>query len=212
MNRRLITAIAATVIAIAPAWGDSLFSQKTASQGTLVSLKKARFAEGDIITVLIKEEIAAQTDANTNTKKESDVESEANAGDNTFLTAAKPDGFGITTAGKLPNWQIGMKNEQRTTGKTARKNTLETTVTCTVTKVNDNGTIELRGEKLLTMNREQSRMVVSGTARARDVTPANTLDSTQLANAVIELSGKGPLWNNQRRGVLTRLLDWVSPY
>ena len=209
---RALTAALTVLILAAPAWADSLFNQKAASQGTLVSLKKARFAEGDIITVLVQEQINAQTDANTNTKKESDVESEANAGDNTFLTAQKPDGFGITTAGKLPNWQIGMKNEQRTTGKTVRKNTLETSVTCTVTKVNDNGTISLRGEKVVTMNREESRIVVSGTARARDVTPANTLNSTQMANAIIELSGKGPLWNNQRRGLISRFLDFVSPY
>jgi len=212
MSRRALIAVLTALVVSMPGWGDSLFSQKTASQGTLVSLKKARFAVGDIITVLIEEKVEAQTDANTNTKKESDVESEANAGDNAFLTSPKPNGFGITTAEKLPNWQVGMKNEQRTTGKTARKNTLETTVTCTVSEVHENGTITLHGEKVLTMNREESRMVVSGTARARDITPANTVKSTQLANAIIELRGKGPLWNNQRRGLFTRLLDWVSPY
>ncbi|MFA6241015.1 MAG: flagellar basal body L-ring protein FlgH [Candidatus Hydrogenedentales bacterium] len=212
MQTRALAAILLAVIVSAPCWGDSLFSQKTASQGTLVTLKKARFAVGDIITVVVEEKIDAQTDANTNTKKESDVESEANAGDNSFLVSPKPAGFGITTAEKLPNWSVGMKNEQRTTGKTARKNTLETTVTCTVTEVHDNATITLRGEKVLTLNREESHMVVSGIARARDITPANTVNSTQLANAVIELRGKGPLWNNQRRGLLTRVLDWVSPY
>lgn len=192
--------------------GDSLFTQEVAREGTLVSLKQKKFEKGDIITVLVRESIEAQTDANTNTKKESDVQSEANESDNSFLVAPEPDGFGITTAGKLPNWQIGTENEQRTTGNTRRKNRLITTITCTVTEVHDNGTVVLEGEKTVTVNREDSRIYVKGVARARDVAPDNTIDSTRIANAVVELKGRGPLWNNQRRGLITRFLDWFSPY
>lgn len=196
----------------AAAVGDSLFTQEVASEGTLVSLKKAKFEKGDIVTVLVRESIEAQTDANTNTKKESDVASEANESDNTFLVAPKPDGFGLTTAGKLPNWAIETENEQRTTGQTKRKNRLITTITCTVTEVFENGNIQLEGEKMVTVNREDSRISVKGMARARDVAPDNTIDSTKIANAVVELKGRGPLWNNQRRGLITRFLDWFSPY
>jgi flagellar L-ring protein precursor FlgH len=76
----------------------------------------------------------------------------------------------------------------------------------------ENGTLLLEGEKNVSVNREDSRIYVKGIARARDISPTNTIDSTQLANATIELRGRGPLWNNQRRGLLTRFLDWVSPY
>ena len=196
----------------AAAVGDSLFTPEVAREGTLVSLKTAKFEKGDIVTVLVRESIEAQTDANTNTKKESDVASEANESDNAFLVTPKPDGFGLTTAGKLPNWALGTENEQRTTGQTKRKNRLVTTITCTVTDVFDNGNIQLEGEKIVTVNREDSRISVKGIARARDIAPDNTIDSTKIANAVVELKGRGPLWNNQRRGLITRFLDWFSPY
>jgi flagellar L-ring protein precursor FlgH len=196
----------------AAAVADSLFTQEVAREGTLVSLKKAKFKVGDIVTVLVRESIKAQTDANTNTKKESDVEAEANATDNSFLVAPKPDGFGITTAGKLPNWSLGTENEQRTTGQTQRNNTLMTTITCTVTEVFDNGNVQLEGEKTVTVNRDDSRVHIKGIARTRDIEPDNTIDSTKIANAVVELKGSGPLWNNQRRGLITRFLDWFSPY
>lgn len=199
-------------IPCAAALGDSLFTQQVAREGTLVSLKQAKFEKGDIITVLVRESIEAQTDANTNTKKESDVQSEANEEDNAFLVTPEPDGFGITTAGKLPNWQFETENEQRTTGKTQRKNRLITTITCTVTEVYENGNIQLEGEKTVTVNREDSRIFVKGIARARDIAPDNTIDSTRIANAVVELKGRGPLWNNQRRGLITRFMDWFSPY
>lgn len=204
--------IAALTMAGQLAMADSLFTQQVAEQGSLVTLKKKKFQPGDIVTVLVREKIKASTDANTNTKKESDVKSEADEGSNGFLVTPKPDGLGIITPGKLPNWDIGTKNEQRTTGQTKRENELTTTITCTVKQMFENGTLLLEGEKNVSVNREDSRIYVKGIARARDISPTNTIDSTQLANATIELRGRGPLWNNQRRGLLTRFLDWVSPY
>ncbi|MCC6794944.1 MAG: flagellar basal body L-ring protein FlgH [Candidatus Hydrogenedentes bacterium] len=201
------------LLALSPSvFADSLFTQKVAEEGTLVSLEKKKFAPGDIITVMVKEKIQASTNSNTNTKKESDVESEANAGDNEFLTADKPDGLGLLNPEQLPNWAIGTKNEQRTTGQTQRQNQLVTTITCTVKQMFPNGTFLIEGEKNVSVNREDSRIYVKGIARARDVAPNNVIDSTQLADATIELKGRGPLWNNQRRGLLTKFLDWVSPY
>jgi flagellar L-ring protein precursor FlgH len=208
---RIVTLIA--ILFVAPlVLADSLFTQQVAEQGTMVSLEKKKFQPGDIITVMVREKIQASTDANTNTKKESDVESEANEGDNEFLVAPKPDGLGILKPEQLPNWSIGTKNEQRTTGQTKRQNQLVTTITCTVKQMFPNGTFLIEGEKVVSVNREDSRIYVKGIARARDVSPANVIDSTQLADATIELKGRGPLWNNQRRGLLTKMLDWVSPY
>lgn len=214
-----LAAVLIISFAACSALADSLFTQAVAEQGTMVSLKKKKFQPGDIVTVLVREKIDASTDSNTNTKKEADVESEANEDDNAFLvtpesdgTPDHPDGFGLITPGKLPNWSLETKNEQRTTGKTQRKNSLVTTVTCTVVRVFPNDTMQIQGEKTVTVNREDSTVLVSGIARTRDVSPTNTIESTQLANAVVELRGRGPLWNNQRRGLVSRFLDWVSPY
>ncbi|MDZ4858821.1 MAG: flagellar basal body L-ring protein FlgH [Candidatus Hydrogenedentes bacterium] len=216
---RMLSLFVALVIGQAT-FADSLFSQEVAEQGTFVSLKKKKYLPGDIITVLVREKIEASTNANTNTKKEAGVESEADESENAFLVTPEsdgsdpdhPDGLGLITAGKLPNWSLGAKNEHRTTGATQRKNSLVTTITCRVVQVTQNGLIHLEGEKNVSVNREDSRIYVKGVARARDVSPTNTIDSAQLADAIIELKGRGPLWNNQRRGLVTRLLDWVSPY
>lgn len=191
---------------------DSLFTPAAAKAGSLVTEKVARFEVGDIITVLVQEKIQANTSSNLNTKKESDVDSQAAAGDNQFLVADSPGGLNIMPQERLPNWGIGMKNEQKTTGNTTRTSTLTTTITCTVSKVFPNGNVEIEGQKRVTVNREDSTIVVRGLVRAEDISVRNTVASTQLANAEVELKGKGPLWNNQRRGWLTRVLDWFQPY
>jgi flagellar L-ring protein precursor FlgH len=81
-----------------------------------------------------------------------------------------------------------------------------------VTEVLPNGNLTIQGERTVTINREDSKMQVVGTIRARDVEPNNTIASTKVANAQIKLTGKGALWNNQRRGLVSRFLDWFSPF
>ncbi len=194
----------------ASAWPDSLFSQRTQQEGTLISDRTARFEIGDIITVLVREEIAASTQSDTDTRKEADVESEANEADNELITSEK--GLNLLNAEELPNFKVEAEKEHRTTGQTQRDTTLETTVTCFVTQVLPNGNIMVEGERLVAVNREDSMLHVMGVARAKDVTTGNTITSAQLANARVELRGRGPLWKNQRRGLVTKFLDWVSPF
>jgi len=208
--RTIARCLAILSLVAGPAGADSLFTASAARSGTLISEKTARFEIGDIITVLVKEEIDASTTADTNTKKESDVESEANANENEFLIAR--NGMNFINKEELPNWNIEVENETKARGKTVRKSILNTTVSCLVTEVFPNGNLRLEGEKAMSVNREDSVLKVSGIVRSRDVTPANTVQSTQMANVQLKLRGKGPLWNNQRRGLITRLLDWFSPF
>ncbi len=190
--------------------GDSLFTQRVADRGTFISDLKARYKVGDIITVMVRETIDATTSANTNTKKESTVEAEANAADNPFLVSS--EGLINIKPEELPVWSIEAENEARTQGTTTRTNRLVMTVTCMVIQVFSNGNVMLDGTRSITVNREDSKIRISGIVRSRDITAQNTIQSNQMASAKIELLGKGPLWNNQRRGFFTKLLDWFSPF
>ena len=195
-----------------PLAADSLFSQRVAKTGTLVTEKLNRYQPGDIITVLVRETLDARTSAETNTTKESEVGATAPAASNPFLVGAKPNGNNILNPGELPNWQIAGENETKNDGDTIRKNTLTTSITCTVVEALPNGNLRIEGEKQVTVNREDSTIQLSGTIRAKDVTPENTIQSTQVAGVNVRVKGKGPLWNNQRRGFVTKFLDWFSPF
>ena len=210
MSRQSILLFAAVLLLGGQSWGDSLFSKQTATRGTLISDNKMRFEVGDLVTVLVRETIDAQTESELETAKESTIEATSPGASNATFTGT--DGFNMFKPGELPNWSIEIENEHGAEGTTRRRNRLTTTVSCIVTRVFPNGNIELEGQKRVTVNREDTFLVVSGIARARDVSAENVVNSNQLANAVIELKGEGPLWNNQRRGIFTRLLDWISPF
>jgi len=210
-----LTKILAATVLVALATGapaDSLFSQQTAKDTSTVSEKLDRFEPGDIITVIVRETLDASTTAGTNTKKESDVKADAAASANPFLVGDKPDGNNILNPGELPNWDIQSQNETKNTGDTRRRNSLTTSITCTVVEVFPNGNLKIEGEKQVTVNRDDSMVSVSGIIRSKDISAQNTIQSTQVADASVKVKGKGPLWNNQRRGIVTRVLDWFSPF
>ncbi len=209
MKRRYVIA-AVLLAASAGARGDSLFSRQVADRGTLISADKMRFQMGDVITVLVREQINAKADSKLNTKKKTKLSAEANPSDN--ATFVGNDALIEFPEGILPNFGVDMDNKHETDGTTSRRNQVTFTVACTVTKVLPNGNVEIQGEKRVTVNRDDSIIHLSGMARTRDVSADNTIDSMQLANAQIELKGQGPLWNNQRRGFFTRFLDWFSPF
>jgi flagellar L-ring protein FlgH len=195
-----------------PAVADSLFNQAAQKSGTLISSEVKKYEVGDLITVLVRERVEASTLANTNTRKESDVESKANPNRNRFVVGDGEDERGLISERWLPNWQVESENETRNVGSTRRTSTLTTTIACFVTEVLENGNLKVEGEKTVTINREDTTLLVSGTIRPRDVGPDNSIPSTMVANANVLLKGKGPLWNNQRRGLVTRFLDWFSPF
>ena len=162
--------------------------------------------------MLIQEAISASIRADTDTKKESEVQSVAAAAQNSFLVGKKPVGLNLINTGALPNWQIEAENEFKTNGQTRRSSNLTMVVAAEVMEVTSNGNLLIEGPKRVRVNREDSVITVRGTIRARDVTPGNTILSSKFANAEIELKGQGPLWNNQRRGFFTKALDWFSPF
>lgn len=194
----------------APAFGDSLFNRRVSESGTLVSDMKMRFRAGDLITVLVRETIDARTSSELETEKESELRASTPGDSNQTFTGS--NGFDLVNADKLPNWDLQVESEFEADGTTRRRNSLVMTVSCEITRVHANGNIEISGKKRVTVNREDSLIVVSGVARSRDVSADNTIDSAQLANGIVELTGHGPLWNNQRRGFFTKLLDWISPF
>ena len=186
---------------------DSLFSVTAEKRGSLYSDERIRFEVGDVITVLVSETTDARTRASTETEKESSLEA---SGASDFLTART--GLNILKSGELPAWQLEGKNESEGGGTTQRNNTVSAMVSARVTEVLPGGNLRIEGYKTLLVNREKTKIVVCGIIRAQDVTPTNTVLSSQMADAEISFQGAGPLWNSQRRGFLTKILDFIWPF
>jgi flagellar L-ring protein precursor FlgH len=169
---------------------DSLFN---GSGRSMFSDVKA-FNVGDIVTIIITETSSATSTANTSTSKESNTS--VGPGTGKILKQFPPlsfQGSGANTAA----------------GTTARTGTLIASMTARVVRVLPNGNLEIEGMREIMVNSENQKMVLTGTVRAVDIAPDNTIRSTFIADAKIRYEGKGIIGQKQREGVISRLLHWL---
>jgi flagellar L-ring protein precursor FlgH len=78
-----------------------------------------------------------------------------------------------------------------------------------VVRVLDNGSLVIEGRRAIVVNDETQILTISGVVRPEDISAANTVHSSQIADAEIQMTGRGVLSEAQRPGLLYRLLDWL---
>ena len=76
-----------------------------------------------------------------------------------------------------------------------------------VLDVKPNNTLALQARANITMDEEIQTMTLSGICRAEDITPDNTVLSTQLYDKLVTKTHKGAVRDTTKRGFLSRLLD-----
>ncbi len=157
---------------------------------------------GDTLTVVLTEQTSASKNANTAFAKSSDFDS------GIPLFAGKS----VTLNGDniLENsWETDQNFDG--SGSSSQSNSLSGDITVTVHEVYPNGNLLVRGEKWIELNRGTEYVRVSGIVRPYDVSTANTVSSSQLADARITYSGKGELADANRPGAITRFFNKLWP-
>lgn len=97
-------------------------------------------------------------------------------------------------------------------GQAGQSNALSGEIAVTVAAVYPNGTMLVRGEKLIKLNRGDEFVRISGLVRAVDVTADNRVPSTRVADADITYSGRGEIARASRQGWLQRFFSVISPF
>jgi flagellar L-ring protein FlgH len=97
-------------------------------------------------------------------------------------------------------------------GDAAQSNNLSGELSVTVAEVYPNGTMLVRGEKLLTLNRGDERVQVSGIIRIDDISPDNRILSSRVADARINYVGKGEIARASQQGWLQKFFSIISPF
>ncbi len=97
-------------------------------------------------------------------------------------------------------------------GQAAQSNTLSGEVSVTVAEVYPNGTMLVRGEKLIELQRGDEYVRFAGLVRQSDVSADNRVPSTRVADAKITYTGKGDIARASRQGWLQRFFTMLSPF
>jgi flagellar L-ring protein FlgH len=97
-------------------------------------------------------------------------------------------------------------------GQSSQTNALQGEVSVTVAAVYPNGTMLVRGEKRVTLNRGDEFIRISGLVRSVDIGADNRILSTRVADARISYSGTGQVAGASKQGWLQSFFSAVSPF
>lgn len=156
----------------------------------------------DLVTVRVIESITAAGTADSSLSKSSDGSASV---DKLFgLESKLPtliDPTDLVATSSNTNFAGG--------GTTTRSGELTATMTARVAEVLSNGDLVLEGAREIDINGDRQIVVLTGVVRPSDVTPANTVLSTQIGQLSIRYFGRGLIRDNLKPGWLIRILNKI---
>lgn len=166
---------------------------------------------GDIVLVVVSEVSKADHKANTDAKRNTDTAITMTAFAKKGLMGNIPlvDPFKLdSTPGATGSAQNNFKGESET----KNESTLTATVATRIVKILPGRVLQVEGARRIRVNNETQILVVRGFVRQRDIAADNSVPSSNLAEAQIEVYGQGVLSDKQKPGWLSRILDNIWPF
>ena len=164
---------------------------------------------GDILTVNIDIDDQAQTSNTTNRNRSNEI----SGGISNFfglegsLGRAFPGGFD-------PQALVGVEGSSNAngTGSVSRSERVNLTIAAVVTDILSNGNLVIQGRQEVRTNRELRELTVAGIVRPEDISSANTIAHTQIAEARISYGGRGDISRVQATPAAQSLVERFSPF
>ncbi|MBX3670682.1 MAG: flagellar basal body L-ring protein FlgH [Rhodocyclaceae bacterium] len=162
--------------------------------------RRARMV-GDTLTVNLAEKTAAQKKSSSSAEKSDALN------------------FSVPTVSGIPGksfqgaaLDVNSSNKFAGKGDSAANNDFTGTITVTVIEALPNGNMLVSGEKQVSINQGQEFIRFSGIVNPAHITTANTVQSTQVADARIEYKASGYIDEAQVMGWLSRFFLSFLPF
>lgn len=181
-------------------------------QASLIAVeppKKRKIQVHDPITIVIREDKRAKTKSKLDLQRQADMTAELKKW---FRLGQRGRLVPETFPGGTPGIDAKLDAEYQGDGKVERNDTLITRIAATVIDVKPNGTLVLSARKDIQIDEDRQIVTLTGVCRAEDVSPQNTILSTQVADLRIRVQHFGPARDAARRGWFSRLWDLIRPF
>ena len=192
----LLSLIASTACA------GSLWPTNGVGERSMVADKKAAYA-GDILTIVVSEAVAASNSQSKKSSRESSVSDAVSS----FLYPQT----GLHK-GMLPKVGMSAAASNSGGGDVSNNQSLVSRAAVLVTDVLPNNNLVIEGVRVVTFSGETQYVVLHGLVRPSDITPDNTILSSNIADARVEFYSEGQLTDAQKRGWLSKLYEKLRPF
>ncbi|QNQ09337.1 flagellar basal body L-ring protein FlgH [Sphingomonas alpina] len=183
---------------MAPAPANGSIYQASDGYAALYEGWRARRVGDPLSIVLVERTIASKS-----------ASSKLDSGGGASLT---PPTTGALSLFSQTDASISGKRNFTGTGSTDQSNTLSGEVSVTVAQVFPNGTLLVKGQKRVTLNRGDEFVQIRGIVRMADIDAYNRVPSTRVADAQIAYTGKGDVARASRQGWFSRFFSVISPF
>jgi flagellar L-ring protein precursor FlgH len=172
-----------------------------------------KFKKNDLITIIVQEDSAYTSNAQSQSEKQQDFDLALQNWLQLHTSAnGVPTATAVGTSGTLPEAKFKYDNNRQNQAEQDRTDSLSLRIAATVVDVKPNGSMVLEAGKDITVDREVQHFHMSGICRADDVTPDNTLLSSQLANLTVSKQTSGEVKDGVKSGWLNSIIDKVNPF
>jgi flagellar L-ring protein FlgH len=196
--------IASLLACSTAARAESLWTAPTGTERSMYADRKAARV-GDIVTIVVSETAATQSSQSKKTNKDGSLE----AGVSSFLFPGS--GLG-KHKGEFPSTSMSGSSTFSGGGQVANSQSLSARAAVLVADVLPNGNLAVEGVRVVTFSGETQYIVLHGIIRPDDITSANTVASTNIADVRIEFISEGSLTDAQKKSWLLKIADKVRPF
>jgi len=205
MIKTFFTCIAALALSVpANSFSQSLWHDEVARP---MFADKRATSVGDIITIVVSETSSASKNNETKTEKNSSL----SAAIASFLYSPGASGL-LTKKGQLPAMQYNSDVKHDGGGSINNSETVVAKIAVRIVDVLPNRNLVVEGRRETAFSGEKQTIVLRGTVRQDDVASDNTVFSYNVADATIQIIGKGAVTDTQRKGWFTRIWDKLTPF
>ena len=161
----------------------------------------------DLVTVIVREESAAKSTGKLDVKKQASIKAAIDQ-----YVALNFRSLSLSNRVGDDGVAAGANAQLKGDGTMDRKDSFVTRLTASVLDVKPNGTVVIEARRRIVNDDEEQTFVLVGTCRKEDITPDNTVLSTQLHDLNLEKHTRGAVRDATRRGFIPRLLGRLNPF